>query len=59
VKFLRSVKAFDVIDVAGAVRALERDGSATMVDLDLWIRGADGALVTVAWARCELGAGDD
>jgi acyl dehydratase len=59
VKFLRPVKAFDVIDVAGAVRALERDGSSTMVDLDLWIRGADGALVTVAWARCELRADDD
>jgi acyl dehydratase len=51
VKFLRPVRAFDVIEVGGVVRELERDGSAATVSLDVWIRGDDGRLSTVGWAR--------
>jgi acyl dehydratase len=50
VKFLRPVSAFDEIEIAGAVREVAEDG----VDLDLWVRGADGRLSTVAWARCAV-----
>lgn len=57
-KFLRPVKAFETIDVAGVVREVVRDGDTTIVDLDMWIRAADGALVTVAWARCAVRADD-
>jgi acyl dehydratase len=50
VKFLRPVSAFDMIEIAGAVRDVDDDG----VALDMWVRGADGKLSTVAWARCWL-----
>jgi acyl dehydratase len=52
VKFLRPVNAFDVIEVGGVVREVSTDGPDAAVDLDMWIRGADGRLVTVGWARC-------
>lgn len=53
-KFLRPVRAFETIDVAGAVREVARSERGTRVDLDLWIRDGDGRLVTVAWADGEL-----
>jgi len=54
VKFLRPVRAFEVIEVAGVVRDVERDADRTTAELDMWVRGADGRLSTVAWARCAL-----
>jgi acyl dehydratase len=54
VKFLRPVYAFDVIEIAGAVRQVAADERGPMIDVDMWVRGADGRLSTVAWARCSL-----
>jgi acyl dehydratase len=54
VKFLRPVNAFDVIEIAGAVREIATGEAVPTVDLDLWVRGAEGKLATVAWARCTL-----
>jgi acyl dehydratase len=57
VKFLRPISAFDVIEVAGAVREVEPEphGDAA-IGLDVWIRDGDGRLATVGWARAELRA---
>lgn len=54
VKFLHPVNAFDQIEIAGAVREVQLDGATPRVDVDMWVRGADGGLSTVAWARCAL-----
>ncbi|MBB4663855.1 hypothetical protein [Conexibacter arvalis] len=53
-KFLRPVRAFETIEVAGVVRDVARTDRGARVDLDLWIRDAEGRLVTVAWADGEL-----
>lgn len=50
-KFLRPVKALDVIHVGGAVTGVDADG----VDLHLWIRDDADRMVTIAWARCARG----
>jgi acyl dehydratase len=54
VKFLRPVSAFDVIEIAGVVREVEETEAGRLAKLDLWVRGADGGLSTVAWAQCAL-----
>jgi acyl dehydratase len=54
VKFLRPVYAFDVIEIAGAVHHVDASETGTTIDLDMWVRGGDGSLSTVAWARCAL-----
>jgi acyl dehydratase len=54
VKFLRPVHAFDVIEIGGVVQGVDPDAPGRVIELDLWVRGADGRLSTVAWARCGL-----
>lgn len=55
-KFLRPINAFDIVEIAGAVREIDESADEPVIDLDLWVRGADGRLSTVAWARCSLPA---
>jgi acyl dehydratase len=55
-KFLRPIKAFERVELSGAVHALTREGDTLVADLDLWLRAEDGTLATVAWARCALEA---
>jgi len=52
-KFLVPVRAFDVVEVGGVVREVTGAGE---VALDVWVRGADGALATVGWATARLSA---
>lgn len=54
VKFLRPVKAFEVLAVCGAVRRVTQETSGVRIDLDVWIRRSDGDLVTVGWASGAL-----
>jgi acyl dehydratase len=51
VKFLRPVSAFDTITAGGVVREVIPGNRQTSIDLDVWIRRADGSLASVGWAR--------
>lgn len=50
-KFLRPINAFDNIEIAGAVHEVTRDGAMLSIELELWVRSADGDLSTIGWAR--------
>ncbi len=53
-KFLRPIKAFEVIEVAGVVREVQSRAATAAINLDLWIRDGAGRLATVGWARADL-----
>lgn len=55
VKFLRPVAAFEVLEVAGVVRAVSEGSDGPVADLDVWIRDGSGKLVTIGWARAAVG----
>jgi len=54
VKFLRPIKAFEVIEISGVVREVEKRGATATIDLDVWVKDGSERLATVGWARCRL-----
>ncbi len=55
-KFIRPVMVFEPLEVGAVVSEVEAAGTLLKVVLDVWIRGANGALCTVGWARCSADA---
>jgi acyl dehydratase len=55
VKFIKPILAGDEVTVGGTVSGTrERDGQ-THLDVDVWLRRADGELATVGWASAAIG----
>lgn len=59
IKFLVPVDVFEPITITALVTdVVPRDGGGRTAELEVWIRRADGRLVTVGWASAELPAND-
>ncbi|MBK0868927.1 hypothetical protein INP57_19140 [Saccharopolyspora sp. HNM0986] len=57
VKFLNPVEVFDPLEVGGVVAGVqELDADRLGVDVEVWVRRADGKLSTAGWARAEVPA---
>ncbi len=57
VKFLVPVEVFEPITIAAIVTGIvPRDGGGQTAELEVWIRRADGRLVTVGWASAAVPA---
>lgn len=55
VKFIRPILAGDEVTVGGAVAGTRQLDGETRLDVDVWLRGADGELATVGWASAAVG----
>ena len=55
-KFIRPVMVFEPLEVGAVVSEVDEARTRLTVVLDVWIRGASGALCTVGWARCSAAA---
>lgn len=54
VKFINPVEVFEPLEVGGAVTAVREAGPGRLaIDVEVWVRRADGKLSTVGWARAE------
>jgi acyl dehydratase len=53
-KFLKPVSVFETVDIRGAIRELSSDSDGRTVGLEIWITKADGTVVSVGWARCQI-----
>ncbi|MFR9731127.1 hypothetical protein ACL03H_18025 [Saccharopolyspora sp. MS10] len=57
VKFIRPVEVFEQLEVGGAVTAVRELADDRLgVEVEVWVRRADGALSTIGWARAEVPA---
>lgn len=54
VKFLVPVDVFEAMTISGMVTSIESSEVGRTAHLEVWIRRADGRLVTVGWASADL-----
>jgi acyl dehydratase len=55
VKFVQPVEVFEPLEVSGRVVGVTPlDGGGRRIDLETWVKRADGRLSTVGWARADL-----